>query len=176
MKTSLTETDIARKILILKGEKVILDRDLAELYGVPVKRLNEQVKRNTERFPGDFMFQLNNKELAILRSQNETSSWGGSRYLPYAFTEHGALMAATILNSEKAIQMSVFIIRTFVKMREMIVENKNFAEKLDRLEKRMDKNDENVEVMFTAIRQLMASPETPSKKKIGFTNKLKEIS
>lgn len=173
MKPALIKKDIAGKILILRGEKVILSNDLAELYGVPVKRLNEQVKRNIERFPDDFMFQIDNKELTILRSHFATSSWGGSRYLPYAFTEHGALMAANVLNSEKAIKMSIALIRAFVRMREIIAQNKEFADKLDKLEKRLDKNDENVEVIFTAIRQLMASPESPTKKKIGFTNRLK---
>src|ERR1700736_328073 len=113
---------VESRILILRGHKVILDSDLAELYGVPVKRLNEQVKRNVERFPADFMFQLSAREHDHLRSQFATSKQarGGRRYPPYAFTEHGAIMAATVLNSKRAVEMSVFVVRAFVRLRELL--------------------------------------------------------
>src|ERR1700758_797353 len=123
-KTSLA-VSVESRILVLREQKVILDSDLSELYGVPVKRLNEQVKRNRERFPADFMFQVNAEELESLRSQNATSkpSRGGRRYAPYAFTEHGAIMAATVLNSERAVEMSVFVVRAFVRLRGMLARN-----------------------------------------------------
>lgn len=111
---------IAARILILRGVRVILDADLARLYGVTPKRFNEQVRRNLRRFPPDFMFQLENQEFAILKSQNATSSWGGRRYIPFVFTEHGAIMAASILNSDCAVELSVCIVRAFVRMRDAL--------------------------------------------------------
>src|SRR3979411_3413218 len=131
---------VESRILILRGHKVILDSDLAELYGVPAKRLNEQVKRNAERFPADFMFQLSAREHGFLRSQIATSKKGrgGRRYPPYAFTEHGAIMAATVLNSSRAVQMSVFVVRAFVRLREMLAANKSLAAKIDELENQID--------------------------------------
>src|SRR5919197_752094 len=131
-KTSLA-VSVESRILVLRQQKVILDSDLAELYGVPVKRLNEQVKRNQERFPPDFMFRLNPEESESLRSQNATSKTGrgGRRYAPYAFTEHGAIMAATVLNSERAVEMSVYVVRAFVQLRELIASNKELAQRLD---------------------------------------------
>src|SRR5271167_5265188 len=127
---------VSSKILVLRNQKVILDTDLAELYGVPVKRLNEQLKRNLQRFPPDFLFTLTRAEYRNLRSQNATSSsaHGGRRYLPHAFTEHGAIMAATVLNSKRAVQMSVFVVRAFVRLREMLATNRQLAAKLDELE------------------------------------------
>src|SRR6201987_4098566 len=124
------------KIFVLRGQRVILDRDLAQLYGVEVRQLNQQAKRNAKRFPPAFRFQLSTHELKILRSQNVISSegHGGSRYLPYAFTEHGAIMAATVLNSERAIEMSVFVVRAFVRMREALAANQQIAAKLGELE------------------------------------------
>jgi hypothetical protein len=160
---------VESKILALRGHKVILDTDLAELYGVPVKRLNEQVKRNRERFPADFMFQVNAEELESLRSQNATSkpSRGGRRYAPYAFTEHGAIMAATVLNSERAVEMSVFVVRAFVRLREMLASNEKLASKIDELEQRLDIHDESIQDLLEAIRQLML-PEPATGRKIGF--------
>src|ERR1700745_444880 len=116
---------VSSKILILRNQKIILDSDLAELYGVPVKRLNEQLKRNHERFPADFLFTLTSEEYQNLRSQDPASAseHGGRRYLPNAFTEHGAIMAATVLNSKRAIEMSVFVVRAFVRMREATLDN-----------------------------------------------------
>lgn len=156
------------RVLILRHRKVILDVDLAELYGVPVKRLNEQVKRNQERFPSDFMFQLTQREHAVLRSQIATSNRarGGRRYTPYAFSEHGAIMAATVLNSERAIQMSVFVVRAFVRLREMLATNRRLAGKIDELADRLDTHDSVIVELIEAIQELM-TPE-PSTTRIGF--------
>lgn len=123
------------RILYLRDQKIILDADLAELYGVTVKRLNEQVKRNLARFPSDFLFQLTRAEQDVLRSQIATSNngRGGRRYLPYAFTEHGAIMAATVLNSKRAIQMSIFVVRAFVRIREALATSRQIAVKLAEL-------------------------------------------
>ncbi len=143
--------------------------DLAELYGVSVKRLNEQVRRNSERFPADFMFRLTAKEDQILRSQIATSSQkhGGRRYSPYAFTEHGAIMAATVLNSKPAIEMSVFVVRAFVRMREMLVKNHQLAAKINELDRRLETHDTAIQDLIDAIKELMA-PEGTRRRKIGF--------
>ena len=160
---------VESRILVLREQKVILDSDLAELYGVPVKRLNEQVKRNQERFPSDFMFRLSAEESDALRSQSATSKTGrgGRRYAPYAFTEHGAIMAATVLNSERAVEMSVFVVRAFVRLREMLATNHQLASKIDELEQRLDTHDASIQELIEAIRELMA-PEPGSGRKIGF--------
>jgi phage regulator Rha-like protein len=158
---------IANKILIIRGEKVMLDRDLAELYGVSTKRLKEQVKRNISRFPKNFMFQLTSKEFKILRSQIATSSWGGSRYLPYLFTEHGVLMLANILKSERAIQMSVRIIEVFVKMREIALTHKDILIKLQQIEKKVTEHDGELSELFEAVRQLLVEPKK-ERVKVGF--------
>jgi hypothetical protein len=158
---------IAEAILILRGQKVILDADLARLYGVTTKRLNEQVKRNTERFPTDFMFQLTDDELEILRSQFATSRWGGRRYLPYAFTEHGALMAANVLNTPTAVEVGVYVVRAFIKLRELLSSHTELSHKLIELESRLDGHDEQIGALMQAIRQLLAQPEKPERR-IGF--------
>lgn len=160
---------IQSRILLVRGHKVMLDSDLAELYGVTTKRLNEQVKRNQERFPADFMFQLTPNEMDVLRSQIATSKdgRGGRRYLPYAFTEHGAVMAATVLNSESAIQISVYVVRAFLKLREIIANHKELAGKLAELEQRVQGHDDDITALFEAIRMLMEPPEGSSKR-IGF--------
>lgn len=131
---------IERKIYLIRGQKEMLDSDLAELYGVPTKVLIQAVKRNIKRFPPDFMFQLKNQEVASLRSQIVTSSLehGGRRYLPYVFTEQGVAMLSSVLNSERAVQVNILIIRAFVKLREMIASNKELAKRLDELEKKYD--------------------------------------
>ena len=167
-KTSLA-VSVDSRILVVRQQKVILDTDLAELYGVPVKRLNEQVKRNRERFPSDFMFQLTAIELESLRSQNATSKGGrgGRRYTPYAFTEHGAIMAATVLNSEQAVEMSVFVVRAFVRLREMLATNEKLAAKIDELEQRLDTHDASIQDLIEAIRQMML-PEPATGRTIGF--------
>ena len=160
---------VESRILILRHQRVILDSDLAELYGVTVKQLNQQIKRNRERFPTDFMFQLTAKEDQILRSQIVTSSkkHGGRRYPPYAFTEHGAIMAATVLNSKRAIEMSVFVVRAFVRMREMLAKNRELAAKINELDRRLETHDTAIQDIIDAIKELMV-PEGPSKRKIGF--------
>lgn len=160
---------VGSKILVLRNQKVILDSDLAELYGVSVKQLNQQVKRNRERFPSDFLFTLTSAEYTDLKSQNATSSskHGGRRYLPNAFTEHGAIMAATVLNSKRAIEMSVFVVRAFVRMREAILDNQRIAAKLDELENRLDAHDGSIEELVEAIRELIA-PLPASNRRIGF--------
>ena len=156
---------IERAIILVRGEKVMLDSELAEIYGVETKILNQAVKRNASRFPSDFMFQMTHVELANLRSQIVTSSlYGGRRYLPYAFTEHGALMLANVLNSERAAQTSVQVVRAFVKLRQMLASNAELARKLAAMEK---KYDAQFKVVFDAIRQLMSPPEKP-KREIGF--------
>ncbi|MFH0984504.1 MAG: ORF6N domain-containing protein [Candidatus Omnitrophota bacterium] len=173
----------------IRGQRVILDADLARIYGVPSKRLNEQVKRNQERFPADFAFQLSSQELEVLRlqrpaaestknlkSQFATSSWGGRRYLPYAFTEHGAIMAANVLHSSRAVEMSVFVVRAFVKMRSVLSGNKKLAEELKRLEKKLtDRLDAHELAIIDVLRRLIKlfepvpdGPEPKPKGPIGF--------
>jgi len=160
---------IESRILFLRHHRVILDTDIADLYGVPVKRLNEQVKRNQDRFPSDFMFQLNRREHDILRSQIATSRGGpgGRRYRPFAFTEHGAIMAATVLSSDRAVQMSVFVVRAFVRLREMLATNRRLAGKIDELENRLDTHDSTIQDLIEAIKELM-TPEEPARVRIGF--------
>ncbi len=143
----------------------MLDFDLASLYGVETRVLIQAVKRNSPRFPQDFMFQLNDDEFKNLRSQIVTSSWGGRRYLPYAFTEQGVAMLSSVLNSERAILVNVEIIRAFVRLREILATHKDLARKLEELEK---KYDEQFAVVFEAIRELMTPPEPPPKHRIGF--------
>jgi hypothetical protein len=157
------------KILILRGVRVILDSELAELYGVQVKRLNEQVKRNARRFPRDFVFQLSFNELENLRSQFATSRFrhGGRRHLPFAFTEHGAIMAATVLSTKRAIEMSVFVVRAFVRLRDTLATSTRVAGKLTELERRLKGHDASIHAIIEAIRELMA-PQPRKKRKIGF--------
>lgn len=171
---------IARRIVLLRGQKVILDADLAALYGVQTRRLNEQVRRNPERFPSDFLFQLSTDEFAGLMSQIATSnpSRGGRRKLPLAFTEHGALMAATVLNSPRAVEVSLYVVRAFVQLREVLASHKELAAKLAELEQQTQalalKHDAlaantraQLKQVFEAIRELMIPPE-PKKRPIGF--------
>jgi hypothetical protein len=157
------------KIFVLRGQRVIVDTDLAELYGVEARHLNQQVKRNAKRFPFAFCFQLSAHEFKILRSQNVISSegHGGTRYRPHVFTEHGAIMAATVLNSERAIEMSVFVVLAFVRMRRAIVENRHILTKLAELERRLETHDGDIQDLMAAIRELMA-PSEPSRSSIGF--------
>lgn len=160
---------VESRILLLRHQRVILDADIAELYGVPVKVLNQQIKRNRERFPPDFVFQLTAKEHELLRSQIVTSnkSRGGRRYTPYAFTEHGAIMAATVLNSERAVQMSVFVVRAFVRLREMLATNRRLAGKINELENRLDTHDSVILDLLAAIKELMM-PKKARGVRIGF--------
>jgi hypothetical protein len=160
---------IERAILIIRGQKVMLDRDLAELYRVETFNLNKAVKRNLSRFPEDFMFQLSDEEAEALRFQigmSKPTGRGGRRYLPYAFTEQGVAMLSSVLRSERAVQVNIAIMRAFVRLRELLATHKDLARKLDELEK---KYDSQFQVVFEAIKQLMAPPSEPEKKRrIGF--------
>ena len=171
---------IAERILILRGQRVLLDVDLAALYGVAPKRLNEQVKRNLTKFPEDFAFQVEINELRLLRSQIATldrARGRHSKYAPMAFTEHGAIMAATVLNSPRAVEMSVYVVRAFVKMREVLASNAELARKLKALEKSVATLDARTrrqfEEVYGAIRALMA-PAASKTRPIGFTANLNE--
>lgn len=176
--------DLKNEIHLVRGERVMLDSALAEIYGVPTKRLNEQLRRNRKRFPGDFAFQLTVEEFTNLRSQiatsssdseaggnlrsqNVTSSYGGRRYRPWVFTEHGAIMLATVLNSDIAVQASVQVVRAFVQMRELVSANAVLARKLSEVERKADTHDQAIAQLFQAIRSLIEPP--PAKKReIGF--------
>jgi len=157
---------IERRIFLIRGHKIMLDTDLAELYGVETKNFNKAVRRNLARFPEGFMFQLTQKEWENLRFQFGTSSsgHGGRRFLPMAFTEHGVAMLSSVLNSERAVQVSIAIIKTFVRLREMLAGNAALARKLEELE---GKYDHQFKVVFDAIRQIMTPPEPP-RRRIGF--------
>jgi len=156
---------IEQSILFIRGEKVMLDADLAVLYGVPTKRLNEQVRRNKDRFPEDFMFQLTKKEKAeVVANCDHLKMLRFSPYLPYAFTEHGAIMLATVLNSPVAVKASIQVVRAFVRLRQLLASNEELARKIDAMEK---KYDAQFKVVFDAIRQLMTPPEK-HKREIGF--------
>jgi len=159
---------LEKSILFLRGQRVILDSDLAALYGVTTKRLNEQVRRNQERFPEDFMFRLNEAEKAeVVANCDHLSKIKFSAVLPHAFTEHGAIMAASVLNTPRAIQASVYVVRAFVRLREMLATHRELAAKLSDLEERITDHDEQIQVIFEAIRRLMTPPEKP-RKRIGF--------
>ena len=172
--------NIESRILTVRDQRVILDSDLAEIYGVTTKRLNEQVRRNKARFPSDFSFQLTRKEVMNLKSQFATSSGenisqfidsslhGGRRKLPTAFTEHGAIMAASVLNSPKAVEMSVFIVRAFVKMREQLLTTATLAKRLAEVEKLLLVHDSALRDLYQEIQPLLMPPEEPEKKRIGF--------
>lgn len=180
--------DIDRAIHLIRGKKVILDADLGRIYCVKTKELNRAVKRNLQRFPEDFMFQLTRQEFQNLRCHFDTSSWdhletnsspiaidpgfissrhGGRRYLPYAFTEHGAIMAAAVLNSELAVAMSLYVIRAFVHLRDTLTRRKEISQKLAELELKIEGHDQSIQTLFEAIRQLMAPPGRP-RRRIGF--------
>ena len=160
---------VGSKILVLRNQKVILDTDLAELYGVPVKQLNQQIKRNRQRFPADFAFTLTKSEYEALRSQIVTpnSGRGGRRYLPHAFTEHGALMAASVLNSQRAVEMSIFVVRAFVQMRQSLARNQHMVSKLAELEARLDNHDHEIQDLVDALRELI-EPLPANNRRIGF--------
>jgi len=163
--------EVGTLIFLIRGQRVIVDSDLARLYGVPTKRLNEQIKRNAERFPEEFMFQLSRQEaeaLLLSRSQNATLKRGYNiKYLPRVFTEHGALMAANILNSPQAVTMSVAIVKAFVKLRRMALSVEQLSRKVASLERGFRQHGEHFDEVFDAIRQLM-NPPAPSRKRIGF--------
>ncbi len=166
---------IENLILAIRGQKVILDSDLARVYGVPTKRLNEQVRRNKARFPSDFIFQLNQTETTMwMRSQIATASKRNIRHHPYVFTEHGAIMAANVLNSRQAIRMSVFVVRAFVRLRETLALHKDLARRLEELERKYNAHDHEFKIVFEAIRELMKTPEKP-KRRIGFLEEPKSV-
>ena len=156
------------RILAVRGLRVILDEDLARLYGVSTKALKQAVKRNPRRFPGEFMINVDIKEVAILRSQNVTSSWGGSRYQRMAFTEHGALMVASVLNSDRAIAMSVYVIKSFVKMREELTANETVLRRLAEMDKTLLIHDEGLRDLYQKLMPLLELGREPEKRKIGF--------
>jgi hypothetical protein len=172
---------ITQSILVFRGHKVLLDEDLAVLYGVATKVLLQAVKRNIGRFPEDFMFQLTAAEWAALRSRFVTSKGqrGGRRYEPYVFTEQGVAMLSSVLNSEHAIAVNIEIMRAFVKLRELLVSNKELARRFDQLEARVDKliaHDEAIAAILSAIRELMTPSPPPKQQPIGFTADLQEKS
>jgi hypothetical protein len=174
MKIPIPVKVIERKILLIRGQKVMLSTHLAKLYAVETRALNQAVKRNINRFPEDFMFQLNNSEAEQLVSQNvipHKKYFGGS--LPYAFTEQGVAMLSSVLNSERAIHVNIAIMRAFVKLREILSINKELAHKLAQLERKIEKHDEEIKLIFDAIRQLMTPPE-PKRRRIGFLQDRKE--
>lgn len=166
-KSLIPDEQIERAILFLRGHRVILDADLAALYGVTTARLNQQVRRNMDRFPEDFAFLLTKAEFEDLKLHfaSSSSGWGGRRKPPFAFTEHGALMAANVLKTPTAVTTSVQVVRTFVRLREMLATHKELARRLNELEK---KYDAQFKVVFDAIRQLMAPPPATPKRRIGF--------
>lgn len=162
---------ISRHILVIRGARVVLDADLADLYGVPTKRLNEQIKRNLDRFPGDFMFRLTRAEVeALNRSQFATGSQKhrDPRYPPFAFTEHGAIQAANVLNSRRAVEMGVYVVRAFVQLRELLATNKELAARLNELEHRLSSHDQAITGLIHSIRELMTAPAEQPKRPIGF--------
>jgi hypothetical protein len=165
-----TDEIIVTKIYFVRGQKIMLDEDLAELYQVPTGRLNEQVKRNIDRFPEDFMFQLTKEEFENLKSQNATSSWGGRRKLPSAFTEHGVLMLSSVLSSGRAVAVNIQIMRIYTKMREMLMTNQEILLKLEQLERKVDGHDEDIQVIFDYLKQLLNPPAKP-RPRVGFRRK-----
>ena len=160
---------IEQRILMIRGEKVIIDADLAEFYGVPTKRLNEQVKRNKERFPEDFMFQLNEDEKSeVVAKCDHLNKLKFSNALPFAFTEHGAIMAASVLNSTQAAEVSIFIVRAFVKLRQAITDYKDLTRKISQIERHLSGHDEQINAIIKTIKQLIQPAPVPKKRRIGF--------
>ena len=174
MKKEITEIAVPdeivmNKIFLVRGYKVMLDKDLAELYGVTTKRLNEQAKRNAKRFPSDFMFQLTEKELENLKSQFATSSWGGTRKLPFVFTEHGVLMLSSVLHSDRAINVNIQIMRIFTRIRQMLMDNTELRLAIEEIKKKTENNTKNIEVVFQYLDELLEKKENPKQQKqIGF--------
>lgn len=167
---SIPEEMVIRKIYQIRNQRVMLDDDLAGLYQVKTRRLNEQVKRNMDRFPEDFMFQLTAAEWANLMSQNATSSWGGRRKLPFAFTEHGVLMLSSVLNSQRAIQVNIRIMRIYAKLKGILLNHKDILVKLEKLEGRVGKHSDNFKIVFDYLRELL-NPKAASDRTIGFKRK-----
>lgn len=178
MMSTVSVEHIARSILVFRGQRVLLDTELATLYGVPTKALNQAVKRNAERFPEDFMFRLSRTESeALNRSRIVTGheKHRDPRFPPYAFTEHGAIMAATILSSPRAVEMSLYVVRAFVRLRELLLSNTALARKLDELERKYQHHDDAIRAILSAIRELMRAPQ-PKRRPIGFAADLSKKS
>jgi hypothetical protein len=167
---AIIEERIMNKIYLIRGRKVMLDFELAYMYGVETKRLNEQVRRNIDRFPEDFMFQLTEEEYENLMSHFATSSWGGRRKMPFAFTEHGVLMLSSVLNSDTAIQVNIRIMRVYAKFREMLLTNKDILLKLEQLEGKVTGHDQDIQAVFAALKELLDPPQEP-RRRIGFRRK-----
>jgi hypothetical protein len=172
-KVTVNENLVISKIYLLRGQKVIIDEDLADMYGVETRRLNEQVKRNINRFPEDFMFHLTDEEYENLKSQTATSRWGGRRKLPYAFTEHGVLMLSSVLSSPTAIQVNIKIMRVYTRLREMLLTHKDILLKLELLERKIlnqneksNKQEQEIQIIFNTLKQLLNPPPQP-RKRIG---------
>lgn len=159
---------ITGRIHVIRGQKVMLDRDLAALYGVETKQLKRQVRRNITRFPEDFMFELTDEENQHLRSQFGTSSWGGARYIPMAFTEQGVAMLSSVLNSEQAILVNIHIIRVFTRMREVLLSHREILQKLEQLEGRLTGHDEEIQAIFDHLTELVSPAADQQRKPIGF--------
>lgn len=162
------EEVIISKIYYIRGHKVMLDEDLAELYEVLTKHLKRQVRRNIDRFPDDFMFELTKEEFENLRSQIGTSNWGGVRYMPMVFTEQGVAMLSSILNSARAIKVNIQIIRIFTRMREILLNYKDLLLKLEQLEKKVSSHDEDIQLVFAYLKKLLPTPEQVDRRRIGF--------
>lgn len=162
------EQKILNRIYVIRNQKVMLDEDLAEMYKVETRRLNEQVKRNVNRFPKDFMFTLNQKEYDNLKSQNATSKWGGRRKLPNVFTEQGVAMLSSILNSETAIEVNIRIIRVFTKLKEYALTHREILLQLGKLEKEVKGNSKDIENIFAVLKELIEKQSTTPRNKIGF--------
>ena len=174
LQSILPDETLMNKIYLIRGEKVMFYTDLADLYGVETKRLNEQVKRNIERFPDDFMFQLTQEEFKILRSQIATSRWGGRRTLPYVFTEHGVLMLSSVLNSDLAIKVNIQIMRVYTKIRNMLINHKELLLKFEQLQIKLADHDDKFMLLFEYIKQFEKAKqdelEQKNRSKIGFKN------
>lgn len=173
-KLLLPDEVVINKIYLIRGQRVMLDRDLADLYNVLTSNLNKAAGRNLKRFPADFMFQLGRKEFKNLIFQNGTSSWGGTRKMPYAFTEQGVAMLSSILNSERAILVNIHIIRVFTRMRQMLLTNKDVLLKLERLEKKVGKQDNDILSIFEYLKELFISKAEPIRR-IGFKQKERQL-
>ncbi len=172
-KLILPDEAVISKIYLIRGQKAMLDRDLAALYDVTTGNLNKAVKRNLLRFPEDFMFQLTEKEFKDLIFQNGTSSWGGTRKLPYAFTEQGVAMLSSVLNSERAVLVNIHIIRVFTRLREMLSTHKDILLKLEKLERKAVSQDEDIKLIFEYLKELL-NPKTAHMRAIGFKQKGKD--
>ncbi len=168
-KTLIPDEIVMNKIFYIRDQKVMLDVDLAELYGVETRVLNQAVSRNTNRFPSDFMFQLTENEWFNLKSQFVISSWGGRRHPPYAFTEHGVLMLSSVLNSKQAIQVNIQVMRIFTRIRQMLIDNTELRLDIEKIKTKLDNQDKNMEIVFRYLDELLEKKTEPkSRKRIGY--------